>query len=505
MGSASALYNLAYLLDTGEGVAKNEVQARTLYEKAAALGNVNAQINLGRMYRFGRGGLTKDETKALEYFNQAAEKGLAVAYVNIGSVYEDRPGRGRDLAQARNWYSKAAAVGDLDAKSSLSRLDAYPSSASSPAYVANAADEATVEAARRIYVSEVRDDDVAAIKARDERVIAAVRPLAERGHPLAQILLAKAHAKSGYSSVGLAWFERFVDATSRLSESEKLEVGRPLNRDVGGWARTYYYPIADKGSYRALAYATRVAELTSDNAKRDFYFNLFVSATSSLNGKAAMKAGDLFDEFNYSRDRSGSVNRYTKTLAEKGNPFALVKLGDEASLLEAGKTQDPEIWYEIGRNFSNEKYDSFKAEAWLLKAANGGYAAAYYELGNLHLGRRSYLGPWGAGLEKPFPKDEAKASQYHLQGARAGDKDCQSSIASRYEGGIGVTQDYGQAFYWRLQAAQQGDVISQSVVGQYYYKGLGVSRDVDRARYWLRSAAAKGVPSAQQALRDWGL
>ena len=51
----------------GLGVERNEGEAVALYKRAALGGNANAQLNLGSLYRFGRG-VPQDLNEAVKWF-----------------------------------------------------------------------------------------------------------------------------------------------------------------------------------------------------------------------------------------------------------------------------------------------------------------------------------------------------------------------------------------------------------------------------------------------------
>ena len=107
----------------------------------------------------------------------------------------------------------------------------------------------------------------------------------------------------------------------------------------------------------------------------------------------------------------------------------------------------------------------------------------------------------------------AAASQGHLA--------AQVNLASRYEGGIGVSKDYGRATSWYRLAAEQdlGDspagpdalesvmilqmqAIAQYQLGGLYMKGLGVPQNLMEAARWYRRAADHGVVAAKYGWRD---
>ncbi len=106
-GDARALGNIGYLYQKGLGVKKDYAEAFKWYRKAAKLGNAVAQNNLGVYYRKGLG-VPKDITKALSWFRAAAEKGSVLAQINLGKMYRKGDDVAKDYAESAKWYKKAA-------------------------------------------------------------------------------------------------------------------------------------------------------------------------------------------------------------------------------------------------------------------------------------------------------------------------------------------------------------------------------------------------------------
>ena len=73
----------------------------------------------------------------------------------------------------------------------------------------------------------------------------------------------------------------------------------------------------------------------------------------------------------------------------------------------------------------------------------------------------------------------------------------QNNIASCYEKGDGVPQDFAKALKWYLCAAEQGLVDAQCNIAQCYEKGNGVPKDTDKALTWYIQAAAQGNEEAE--------
>ncbi len=154
-GSTSAMVELGVLLGTGTGVAKDDAQARKLFERAAEAGNARgvsnlaalgggaasdpvkaralltkaaetnspeAQYQLGLMLAEGTGG-PKDDVGARSLFEKAAEQGHPAALERLGEFAKSGRGGPQDTAAAKTYYEKAAALGNEDAKAALKRAE----------------------------------------------------------------------------------------------------------------------------------------------------------------------------------------------------------------------------------------------------------------------------------------------------------------------------------------------------------------------------------------------
>jgi TPR repeat protein len=156
-GSSSAMVELGVLYGTGSGVAKDEAQARKLFERAAEAGNprgvsnlaalggsggaaapsdpararqqlgraaetnAEAQYQLGLMLANGTGG-EKDDVAARALFEKAAAQNHAGALERMGAFAEEGRGGPKDGAAAKAYYERAAALSDEDARKALERM-----------------------------------------------------------------------------------------------------------------------------------------------------------------------------------------------------------------------------------------------------------------------------------------------------------------------------------------------------------------------------------------------
>ncbi|HWX84630.1 MAG TPA: tetratricopeptide repeat protein [Xanthobacteraceae bacterium] len=158
-GSSAAMVELGILYAAGSGIAKDEAQARWLFEHAAAAGNprgvtrltalangggagppadpaqaramlmkaadansAEAQFQLGVMYAEGSGG-PKDDVAARAMFEKAAAQNHAEALDWLGAFVLSGRGGPQDTNAAKGYYEKAAALGNEDAKAALKRLE----------------------------------------------------------------------------------------------------------------------------------------------------------------------------------------------------------------------------------------------------------------------------------------------------------------------------------------------------------------------------------------------
>jgi TPR repeat protein len=104
-GSTAAMVELGLHLQTGSGVAKDEVQARKLFERAANAGNPRGITNLAAL----GGGAPSDPVKTRALLSKAAEANSAEAQYQLGVMMAGGIGAPQDDVAARALFEKAAA------------------------------------------------------------------------------------------------------------------------------------------------------------------------------------------------------------------------------------------------------------------------------------------------------------------------------------------------------------------------------------------------------------
>jgi TPR repeat protein len=118
-GNPRGVTNLAAL--SGSSAPADPVRARTLLAKAAET-NAEAQYQLGMMMAEGIGG-PKDDVAARSLFEKAAAQDHPGALEQMGAFAQNGRGGAQDSAAAKAYYEKAAALGSEDAKAALKRLE----------------------------------------------------------------------------------------------------------------------------------------------------------------------------------------------------------------------------------------------------------------------------------------------------------------------------------------------------------------------------------------------
>ena len=108
-------------LDAQPGEA--ERQLLTDLRIKAAVGDAQAQNELGEALYAGKRGVAKNSVEAVKWFRQAAEQNLAVAQSNLGVCYERGEGVAKYEVEAYKWDLLAAAQGDVKAKRNATMLE----------------------------------------------------------------------------------------------------------------------------------------------------------------------------------------------------------------------------------------------------------------------------------------------------------------------------------------------------------------------------------------------
>ncbi|MGY0552130.1 SH3 domain-containing protein [Vreelandella sp. 2A-K22] len=156
-GDPRSQFRLATMYEAGEGVPRDESQAKKWlslsadlgylpsqlrlaelhlqgisgspdpsaaarwYRRAADQGDPDAQFRLGIFYLEGYG-VEQDDEQAARWLIAAAQQGITSAQNNLGGLYENGRGVEQDHAKALEWYNLAARSGDAFAQNNLGAM-----------------------------------------------------------------------------------------------------------------------------------------------------------------------------------------------------------------------------------------------------------------------------------------------------------------------------------------------------------------------------------------------
>jgi len=107
----NALFNLGQVYRLGRGVDKDMDTAKRYYERAARLGHVSAQGNLGTLYFFSEDPDVQDQEKAVSWWQEAAANGDARSQYMLGVLFFNGDVVSRDWTRAYAWVNLAASAG----------------------------------------------------------------------------------------------------------------------------------------------------------------------------------------------------------------------------------------------------------------------------------------------------------------------------------------------------------------------------------------------------------
>lgn len=121
LGQVNAQNNVGVSYKFGDGVAVNLKKAVPWLSMAAEQGDCRGQFNLADCYWFSKG-IPEDKVKAVHWFRLSAEQGLDDAQYCLALAYYHGEGIAKDTSIAFKWFKKAAQSGHMQASYNLGVL-----------------------------------------------------------------------------------------------------------------------------------------------------------------------------------------------------------------------------------------------------------------------------------------------------------------------------------------------------------------------------------------------
>jgi FkbH-like protein len=518
-GDAEAQFQLGALYADSSGPRSDPATALQYYRQAADQGHQYAQHNCAELLlRSGQ------DRAAAFWFKAASAQGFADSQLMLGDLYATGRGVHRSLANARDWYERAAGNGlkhaalKLERTEFLLRSPAPMRGAAEPVHVVvwnlddpvgNAASrlditehiELLASLAKRGIVSLLRGSDslpqvqqilvpqdvweyfVFALP--NDRVTAreivsiigaALIPpgnvLLIDDHPTNQIEAAEQGLQVAGSSIAPHMlddprFARTDDPT--LTQAVRLVLLGESSVTQAEEDTTWYRVAAEAGNAEAQS-ILGWALLTGDDCEADAVsaFTWFMKSAQTGFVPAQLQLGIMYrDGVGVAADESLALEWLTRA-SEGGN-------ADARSLLETPSAQE----------FDVEQDSAEDAVPWYRVSAEAGDPEAQNILA------------WACLTGDKCEKDEAVAAFWFEKSAKAGFVPAQSQLGSMYYEGLGVPQRYALAVTWFRRAAELGDSDAQFRLANMLWRGDGIESNKVAAMDWYRRAAESGNREAQ--------
>ncbi|MGH6991268.1 MAG: tetratricopeptide repeat protein [Stellaceae bacterium] len=110
-GYPTAVYEMGYLYENGDGVPRNMAMAARWYMKGAGMGEARAEAAVGLLYEDGIE-VPDNWLIAAQWYEKSAAQGARKGEFRLARAFQYGIGVPLDLNKAVYWYEKAAAQGD---------------------------------------------------------------------------------------------------------------------------------------------------------------------------------------------------------------------------------------------------------------------------------------------------------------------------------------------------------------------------------------------------------
>lgn len=459
---APALYALGQLQEQDRPDPEGLVEAGQWYRRAAKVGHPGAQVALDRLDAAGYGRQSlkprpggRERRIADSRWSQYAAHGRMDDFYHLGLLYEAGHSVERNLKQARAWYKKAAEMGDPRAQYALACDYEHPGSPQAVEWLSKAALQGYAQAqcalAELHFLGLGTEQDSLGALAWYARA-------AEQGDTQAQFALGrllKDHAEN-LVDTAMAKAAAGGQAEAQFSLGERYRLGSGVAQN---WfeACRWYQMAAEQGNALAqCALAGCYAQGRGVRKDLAHAFAWYEKAAAQNLPQAQWNLGEL-----YATGLPG-----LKADAKKAT--MLCKRAANAGFVPAQAT--------LGALFARAKKHD-RAMHWWSMAAEQGDLEALFNAG------QSYR--LGLGVDK----NEAKAFALLLRAAQGGLAAAQSRIGLAYATGEGVALDPIEAAKWFELAALGGDTAAAANWDRAR-KTLSPAQQTEadrRAQEWLRA------------------
>ena len=430
------------LASTYNFIVRGQKEAAFWYERAAEMGDPEAQYEIGSRYRFGREGVEVNQKKAMSWITTAAENGNRLAQLSLVSAYVDGYLFPVSDQKSFEWLKRLAGSGD--SQSLFCMGIRYDTGWGVPQNSKLALD----------YFKKTYKADSGSILGRGvpAMVVGAMYAIGRGAHKDTQqaeywyALADRPDIKDKPREV-FAWVSLYLTLECHATKTDRQQVelvwiklaAEHGNESAQNKLADYYFKkdSPERNIYKALELYTASAEqgysysqrtladlyydgveFTKDIKKANYWYEKF---RQQADLRDLVSYGDkFFDEKDYFR-----AERWYRAAADSGSPYAKYMVG---------------MLYTVGGSKSNTV-----ALDWYRKAAADNFPGAKFSLGEFYLAGRG------------VPKNEHIAFEWYLKAAQQNHMSAQKKIVDMYALGIGIPKDKLKAYFWLLLANAHDD------------------------------------------------
>ena len=489
---------------------RDYVTARKWLAMAAANGNGDAQVYLGRIYRYGRD-VKKNLQTAYSLYKQAEANGVMEVYYDLGGMFIDEGIPTKDPSKGMELLLKAADAGSLLAQEDLATYyfngtDFQKQDLQKALRWARKGIEQNSGLCYTIY-GYICSIDTELGKADTQKAFDAFKKGADLGEASSEYFLAwwyrnKKDREYEDSLSFIHWLKKSADDGSIVAQSELA-------------SHFYEYATTKEDSLNAIYYGEQAAEAGDVSAfvtmgciyhsgfateeDKQKALDYFRKGAEKGNSSALYNMG-LYYEFGYGglkKDVFEAYRYYGESL-QNGYKGAKTRINN---MPERGTAEAQELSRQADA-ITNSFRDGTQKETpellkkrfdlWM-KAAEKGNAYAQANIGDCF-----YFGQNGA------QKDYLRAKEWYEKSIENGNRWGMCNLANIYHNGYGVERNQEKAFRLFYLDALMGNDVDQYNTGLYYQYGwLGHdSLNLEKAKHWYQLAASQGYEMAKKKLED---
>lgn len=456
-GHQEATYTMAVLNYEGELVPTNKAESARLLSRVDHKRQPRAAESLGLMRLLGDG-IEADVPNGLSLLETAVANGRAQSASTLGRIYLYGVAVPKDREKAREWFLKAAEMGDAYGQVKAGLL-------------LGGKDAARFERSRNLVFAALSNDQQVAYTEIVSFMTDEVTGMLEADNPPVAPQDSMWFRKINGTLSGGKFISLNDGILNLMSDTNRIAV---LLADLDVAGRTRYDP-----EFRSLLARSIITE------------NVYAMTAEFKPPKPKPSTNDWTEAL--------------RTLADDGEPDAMAWLGN--SLLEDPKTREEGIGWlkksaEAGSAYGQnamgmvclsgigQSVDKETAFRMFKLASDQGYSESTFTAGRMLMA--------GAGCEK----DSNGGLGLIRQAANEGEIPAILFLGRYFYGDRRGSRDAAQAFAWFRWGAVMGSPEAQYWLGRMYYEGRGLPKDYNRAIQWLSSSSSQGYQPASHYLES---